>query len=88
MQWILNNWVTILLVGGFIGVHFFMHGRGGHGGHGGGSGGHKTKGNNDQDDHQHAKEQQSGATPDPAAQTGEVVVEEPVSAHSGERKNR
>ena len=34
MQWILENWVLILLFGGFIGVHFFMHGRGGHGGHG------------------------------------------------------
>ena len=34
MQWILENWISILLFGGFIGVHFFMHGRGGHGGHG------------------------------------------------------
>lgn len=42
MQWILENWVSILFFGGFIGVHFFMHGRGGHGhGHGGGHGGHK-----------------------------------------------
>jgi len=41
MQWIVENWVTVLLVGGFIGVHFFMHGRGGHGGHGGGHSGKK-----------------------------------------------
>jgi len=44
MQWILGNWVTVLLIGGFIGIHFFMHGRGGHGGHSGGHGRNKRSG--------------------------------------------
>ena len=31
MQWLLDNWIIVLLVGGMIGMHLF-----GHGGHGGG----------------------------------------------------
>ena len=34
MQWLLDNWIIVLLVAGFIGMHLFGHG--GHGGHGGG----------------------------------------------------
>ena len=50
MQWIIENWKSILLFGGFIGVHFFMHGRGGHGGHGRG----RNK-NSDTQGHSHEK---------------------------------
>lgn len=31
MQWISENWVTILLIGGMLAMHLFGHGRGGHG---------------------------------------------------------
>ncbi|HEX9753360.1 MAG TPA: hypothetical protein VGA46_07940 [Methyloceanibacter sp.] len=32
MQWVLDNWVWILLGGGMVAMHLFGHG--GHGGHG------------------------------------------------------
>ncbi len=32
MQWVLDNWVWILLGGGMLAMHLFGHG--GHGGHG------------------------------------------------------
>lgn len=32
MQWVLDNWIWILLGGGMIAMHMFGHG--GHGGHG------------------------------------------------------
>lgn len=35
MQWVLDNWVWLLLGGGMIAMHLFGHGsHGGHGGHG------------------------------------------------------
>lgn len=34
MQWIAENWIVLLLVGGMIAMHLFGHGHGGHGGHG------------------------------------------------------
>ena len=34
MQWIIDNWLVLLLGGGMIAMHLFGHGRGGHGGHG------------------------------------------------------
>lgn len=43
MQWLLDNWVVVLLGGGMIAMHLFGHGHGGHGGGKGGghgSGGH------------------------------------------------
>lgn len=33
MEWIAENWFLLLLLGGCLGMHLFMHGRG-HGGHG------------------------------------------------------
>jgi len=44
MQWILENWVTALVIVGLVGVHFMMHGRRGHGSHDGG----QQNGGNDQ----------------------------------------
>lgn len=41
MQWITENWIMLLLVGGMIAMHLFGHGHG-HGGHGG-HGKQKTK---------------------------------------------
>lgn len=41
MQWLLDNWILVLLVGGMIGMHLFGHR--GHGGHGGGHGRAKHK---------------------------------------------
>lgn len=41
MQWLLDNWIIVLLAGGMIGMHLFGHG--GHGGHGGGHGRGKHK---------------------------------------------
>ncbi len=39
MQWLTDNWIWILLIGGMLAMHLFGHG--GHGGHGGrGNGGH------------------------------------------------
>lgn len=38
MQWIIDNWLTLVLVGGMLAMHLFGHGHGGHGGHGGHSG--------------------------------------------------
>lgn len=37
MQWIVDNWLILLLVGGMLAMHMFGHGhgRGGHGGDGG-----------------------------------------------------
>ncbi len=37
MEWIGENWIWLLLVGGMIGMHLFGHGK--HGGGGGGGGG-------------------------------------------------
>ena len=37
MQWIVDNWLILLLGGGMVAMHLFGHG---HGGHGGGHGGH------------------------------------------------
>tara|TARA_R110002020_G_scaffold402013_2_gene612216 strand:- start:4074 stop:4247 length:174 start_codon:yes stop_codon:yes gene_type:complete len=34
MQWLLENWVWILLIGGMAAMHLFGHRHGGHGGHG------------------------------------------------------
>lgn len=34
MQWLVDNWILVLLGGGMIAMHLFGHGR--HGGHGGG----------------------------------------------------
>jgi len=41
MQWLVDNWILVLLGGGMIAMHLFGHGR--HGGHGGNGGG-KAKG--------------------------------------------
>ena len=30
MQWIVDNWVIMLLVGGMLDMHLFGHGHGGH----------------------------------------------------------
>lgn len=38
MQWILDNWLIILLFGGMAAMHLFGHGHGGHSGHGQGGG--------------------------------------------------
>ena len=38
MEWILDNWLLLLLGGGMIAMHLFGHGHGAHGG--GGGGGH------------------------------------------------
>lgn len=45
MQWLTDNWIWVLLIGGMLAMHLFGHGHGGHGGHGGGcgSGGHRHK---------------------------------------------
>lgn len=40
MQWILNNWLILALVGGMLFMHFSGHGCGGHSGHGRGGHGH------------------------------------------------
>ncbi len=72
MQWILDNWVTILLIGGFIGVHFFMHGRGGHGG------GHGAKTRGDNGDHHHIDGSQIPRVKNSSegvALTGELVAD-------------
>ena len=34
MQWAIDNWVLILLIGGMGAMHLFGHGHGGHGRHG------------------------------------------------------
>lgn len=31
MQWILDNWLLLLLGGGMVAMHVFGHGHGGHG---------------------------------------------------------
>lgn len=33
MQWIIDNWLTVLLIVGMLAMHMFGHGHGGHGGH-------------------------------------------------------
>lgn len=33
MEWAMENWFLLLLLGGCLGMHFFMHGHG-HGNHG------------------------------------------------------
>jgi len=38
MQWLSENWVWILLIGGMAAMHLFGHGHGGHGSHGKGTG--------------------------------------------------
>ena len=38
MQWLLDNWIWVLLGGGMVAMHMFGHGKHG-GGHGGGQGG-------------------------------------------------
>ena len=40
MQWILDNWLLLLLGGGMVAMHLFGHGHGGHGHGGHGHGGH------------------------------------------------
>lgn len=35
MQWLAENWLTLLLVAGMLALHMFGHGHGGHGKHGG-----------------------------------------------------
>jgi hypothetical protein len=35
MQWVLDNWILLLIGGGMIAMHLFGHGHGGHDGHGG-----------------------------------------------------
>lgn len=37
MEWLIDNWIWILLLGGCLLMHFTMHG--GHGSHGGHTGG-------------------------------------------------
>lgn len=37
MQWIVDNWLILLLGGGMVAMHLFGHGHGGHGGHGRGN---------------------------------------------------
>lgn len=32
MQWLLDNWILVLLGGGMVAMHLFGHGHGGHGG--------------------------------------------------------
>jgi|Deesub1362A_J573_1020465.scaffolds.fasta_scaffold56323_2 hypothetical protein len=34
MQWIIDNWLTVVLIVGMLAMHMFGHGHGGHGGHG------------------------------------------------------
>lgn len=34
MQWLIDNWFLVLLLGGMGAMHLFGHGHGGHGGHG------------------------------------------------------
>ena len=83
MQWIFDNWVAILLFGGFIGAHFFMHGRGGHGG------GHRGKMGSNSCDHQHGedgKAQQPVKRAAPAALTGEVAADNSTNAAEGLRR--
>ena len=41
MQWILDNWLILLLGGGMVAMHLFGHGHGGHG---------KSKGKQSQND--------------------------------------
>ena len=48
MQWIMDNWVILLLVGGMLAMHLFGHG---HGGHGGGHGGQGRGRRNKSDEH-------------------------------------
>lgn len=48
MQWVVDNWLILLLVGGMLAMHLFGHG---HGGHGGGRGGHGRGGRNKSDSH-------------------------------------
>jgi len=33
MEWIAENWLLIVLIGGMLAMHLFGHGHGGHGGH-------------------------------------------------------
>ena len=33
MEWLAENWIFVLLVGGMGAMHLFGHGHGGHGGH-------------------------------------------------------
>lgn len=30
MQWIIDNWLTLVLIGGMLAMHLFGHGHGGH----------------------------------------------------------
>lgn len=64
MDWLVQNWVWVLVFAAFIGMHLFGHG--GHGGHGGcgghgGHGGREGEGNkNPTDGEQPGKDRPQG----------------------------
>jgi hypothetical protein len=74
MQWLLDNWIIVLLVGGMIGMHLFGHG--GHGGHGRSK--HKPHDADTTDEsgktrpHSHANK---GAVPGPATKDAKTADE-------------
>lgn len=51
MQWIVDNWLILLLLGGMLAMHLFGHGHGGHGGHG--RGGKKPNTSDEHAGHEH-----------------------------------
>lgn len=62
MQWLADNWIVVLLVGGMAAMHLFGHG--GHGGHGGaGRGGGHRHGRPDDDNAETEAETSDRATP-------------------------
>lgn len=80
MQWIVDNWLILLLGGGMVAMHLFGHGHGhGRGGHGGHGRGDPRRRNTDE----HASHRHE-------TQDGQTAIDEDEKAgqdrKSGERK--
>lgn len=66
MQWIVDNWLILLLGGGMVAMHLFGHGHGGHG-----RGGRRKKASNNRTAHVHVTRDARSAADEEAATVGE-----------------
>ena len=73
MQWIFDNWLILLLVGGIMAMHLFGHGHGGHGGHG--WGGRRKNTSNDRTAHVHDTRDARSAANEEAATAREQPID-------------
>ncbi|WP_035919563.1 hypothetical protein [Leisingera aquimarina] len=62
MQWIVDNWLILLLGGGMVAMHLFGHGHGGHG-----RGGRRKNTSNDRTAHVHDTRDARSATDEETA---------------------